>query len=354
MVNKMSATFILTRVLFMKDKMRKTGFLIVSFFLVVFIGIALCEIILRTTPYKIKDYWQPYNGINMEPVINVPDSVIGWRPKPGQYKVPNLGDPRYVFSYTLWPDGSRATAPVPNKSDRKIILLGCSLTQGWGIDDNKTFAWKLQENYPHAEIINLGVVGYSTYQSLLFLEEYLNKSHIKPAIVIYGFIGHHAERDVADINWLLSISHQAHRLTVRLPYCSLDEHHQLLFFSPKAYPRWFMDRTSFLVNLIKEAYLKWKNTACLKQKKDVARELILRMNKICQQQGAQLIVVNLQAGPFEKDYRGFLERSGIKSADCFSAKMNSPEFKIPIDGHPNAKANLLYAQCIEKILGQQE
>ena len=38
-------------------------------------------------------------------------------------------------------------------------------TQGWAIDDNETYPWKLQKRYPSLNVLNYGTGGYGSYQS---------------------------------------------------------------------------------------------------------------------------------------------------------------------------------------------
>ena len=55
------------------------------------------------------------------------------------------------------------------------MVLGCSFVQGWALSDEETFAWKLQERFVRARVLNFGTAGYGTTQSLLALERYLEE-----------------------------------------------------------------------------------------------------------------------------------------------------------------------------------
>jgi lysophospholipase L1-like esterase len=92
--------------------------------------------------------------------------VYGWTPRPS-------------FRYTL--AGSETTinrlgyrgreVPTARTGGRKrIVMLGDSITFGYGVRDGETFSAVLEALDPQLEVVNLGVQGYGTDQELLKLE----------------------------------------------------------------------------------------------------------------------------------------------------------------------------------------
>ena len=153
--------------------------------LVLVLTLGGAEIFLRICyPSSINWYWRPFVHTRDDPTVNTFDSVLGWRPLPGRYILPAYSSGSSDITMTIWPDGSRATAARRVSKERSLVAVGCSLTQGWAISDEETMFWKLQERHPQIEVVNLGVAGYSTYQSLLLLEEYLRKAKQNPSILI--------------------------------------------------------------------------------------------------------------------------------------------------------------------------
>lgn len=65
---------------------------------------------------------------------------------------------------------------------RRVLLLGDSLTFGTGVEDGETFATQLASLAPSLAPLNLGVSGYGTDQELLLLERY--GLSLDPAIVV--------------------------------------------------------------------------------------------------------------------------------------------------------------------------
>ncbi len=53
---------------------------------------------------------------------------------------------------------------------KRILLLGDSVTFGWGVEAEQTFGRRLEELFPSIETINAGVCGYNTVQQLRYLE----------------------------------------------------------------------------------------------------------------------------------------------------------------------------------------
>ena len=134
----------------------------------------------------------------------MPDPVLGWRNNPGVHPA----DEGAHEPMTILADGSRATG-TPAGAGTTVLIVGCSFAEGYGVRDDETFAWKLQQRFPQLRIRDFGVPGYGTYQSLVLLREAMAQG-IQPALVIYGFLPFHADRNV-----LTSSMHQT-ELRVRL------------------------------------------------------------------------------------------------------------------------------------------
>ena len=53
----------------------------------------------------------------------------------------------------------------------RVAILGDSYVFGHGVEEDETFAALLRQRWPHAEVGNFGVIGYSTDQELLLLRD---------------------------------------------------------------------------------------------------------------------------------------------------------------------------------------
>ncbi|MEE2751316.1 MAG: SGNH/GDSL hydrolase family protein [Myxococcota bacterium] len=73
----------------------------------------------------------------------------------------------------------------------RILLMGCSTTFGWGVEDAETYPARLQAlareaGYEKVEVINGGQPGYTSFQGLWFWEEVASK--YEADLVVLGFV----------------------------------------------------------------------------------------------------------------------------------------------------------------------
>jgi lysophospholipase L1-like esterase len=86
--------------------------------------------------------------------------------------------------------GPEAPSRKPEGSFR-IVVIGDSLTLGWGVADNETFSARLEQllrdHFPgqDLDVLNLGVGGYNTRQEVTFLTRKLRI--LRPDVVLLGF-----------------------------------------------------------------------------------------------------------------------------------------------------------------------
>jgi len=120
-------------------------------------------------------------------VIKEPDPDLIWKLKPGCRLFENESLNSYGFR---GPDFSKSKLP----NTFRIAMLGDSRTFGFGIEkQDRTFAAKLsrflnkQRTGVHYEVLNLGVIGYSSYQGRILSTTFVR--HLSPDLLIvwYGF-----------------------------------------------------------------------------------------------------------------------------------------------------------------------
>ncbi|HXT20998.1 MAG TPA: SGNH/GDSL hydrolase family protein [Thermoanaerobaculia bacterium] len=110
-----------------------------------------------------------------------PSADLGWRLRPGIHA--------RVFgeSRTLAPDGLFAvdSGQLRQPDQRRILLLGDSRTFGNGVPTAATFGEVLDRRLADAQVINLAVPGYSSYQGLAALRLYAPR--LRPDVVVFAF-----------------------------------------------------------------------------------------------------------------------------------------------------------------------
>jgi lysophospholipase L1-like esterase len=91
-------------------------------------------------------------------------------------------------------------APVPDEA--RVLILGDSVTLGWGVPAEATFAARLERELAArlgrpVRTINAGVSGYNTEQELAFLERHIES--MAPRMVVLVYVENDVERQIGDV-----------------------------------------------------------------------------------------------------------------------------------------------------------
>ena len=158
--------------------------------LIVLIGI---EVGLRLIGYKTLPVF--YKVISTPTGFIIPDSIIGYTFKEGQYKV-NLQN-NFVYHATYINNGERLNPVHCSKSNAKeIFIYGCSFFGGWGVDDSLVMSSYLQKNIPGMRVRNFAVPGHGLTTQYLLLKEQVKKK-TAPSIAVFEMASFHTKRNVA-------------------------------------------------------------------------------------------------------------------------------------------------------------
>jgi hypothetical protein len=333
-------------------KTRTIILLTATFLLGVGLAIGVSEVLLRAAGFKPWTY--SHKSVN-EPTMQEPDPVLGWKNIPGTYLVPPYHPSGHAIQFTLLEDGQRRTG-VNSTIDGKegFVFIGDSLTQGWAISDDETFAWKLQERFPIYKVLNYGTAGYGTYQSLLLLEQKLPRL-TRPKFVLYGFMDHHEVRNCAAGEWLQALASHARRGQVAVPFASVDaQSNSLVRYSPDHYVSWPFRQSFALVKVLESAYMKGKTISRCYRKRSLTEQILRQMKKTSETYGSTLVVVLLRMKNNTKaHYVNFLTRNNVRVFDCVYKISDSEKMKVPGEGHPNGRMNTLWAECISDMLKRE-
>ena len=312
------------------------------------ISLLAAEAILRFMGYE---PWilKPYAN---RPSIHKYDPVMGWTMKEGSFFLPPYHPSGTDIRSSFLKDGMRKShISQTDGGDRrqKFILVGGSFTQGWAISDNETFPWKLQESLPQIEFMNYAVAGYGTYQSLLTLERVLPTIR-NPKVVIYGFITHHEDRNLASANRMEALA-RASRKEVYVPFVTINNGHLVRQQALRS-SSWPLTEYSSTLTLLQKAFMKLKVMERQTDKQQVTEQLLIEMRKLCEQYQTSLFVIVL-SGTERKinHYMKFLENNNISAANCTYPL--TEDMRVKGEGHPNGKHNSKWATCIKKALIMQ-
>lgn len=115
---------------------------------------------------------------------------FGWEKRPNfsglmPNEVRTLAPAKYQREFDAEGFLSIDTEQVKDTRRKKILAIGDSNTFGWGVPTDMTFTEVLDDLLPDIDVINLGVIGYSSFQGYKVLETYFDR--FKPSLVVVSF-----------------------------------------------------------------------------------------------------------------------------------------------------------------------
>jgi hypothetical protein len=285
-----------------------------------------------------------------------PDPRLGWRNRPGVWKVDCLNNPM-----TILPNGLRKTCGQDRGSATgpRILILGDSWIMGFGLHDEETFASLLQKRFPSVRFLNCAVAGYGTYQSLLFLEDFLaeaKKSQDKQGVrVLYCFCSNHQERNVASYHWIRGLT-TYDRTHFTPPHILRDDAGHWRRYPAERHNMWSLADKSALVYLLQDRIIYQVTRDNGDQAIAATRHLMREMHQLCEHNGVPFEVV-LAFSPQQerKRYQAFCRSSAIPCVSCAPDVLwKDPEWFLHKGdykgGHPNERLHAYWAASIGEFL----
>ena len=282
------------------------------------------------------------------------DPILGWRARAGVYRS-HEGAHEVM---TLLPDGSRAVGPAPDDGPT-VLLVGCSFTQGYGVRDEETMAWKLQQRFPQLRFRNFGTSGYGTYQSLLLLRDLIETGHERPALVIYGFVPFHADRNV-----LTGTMVEAFRFfgggLLSPPRVAVRDG-RLVTFPPYVIEPWPLEEHSGLVSLLHKVEVHVRFAGRERYREQATNLLLSRMKELTDRISARLLVATLWDGGSEWRSSRQMMSAGMRAAGIEELDLTyrGPETRpeklfVQVQGHPSALVDAWWADTLGAWLRGQD
>jgi hypothetical protein len=276
-------------------------------------------------------------------------STLGYLTQPGEFRFIQPGS-AFTFKITHLSNGLRITHPLKTysgKDKKEIWIFGCSFTQGWTLNDEETYPWLLQEKFPDYEVVNFGVAGYSTVQSLLQLREALEKGK-RPALVIATYGSFHDMRNTLTRAWIKTLM-TFKGLGVSRPYMRLSRDKQLqLFYAPLEYHEVPFAHYSALANYLDETYNQSLESSY--HSHETSKAIIEEFYRLCKTNGIDFVVAGIYRDATTTEMLDYCTSKGMMTVDIsvdLSIKENT---NLPYDSHPSAIANRQYAQKLESFL----
>ncbi len=275
--------------------------------------------------------------------------TLGYSHIPGNFTVTKRTG--YSFKVTHLRNTLRITRPIDMsekfKKNEKIWIFGCSFTHGWSLNDEETYPWLLQRQFPRYDVVNFGVSGYGTIHSLLQFRDTLKTTTPKVAILSYA-TSHDARNTFSRIR-RKRVARVYNFGPLLQPYARLDKRGNLRYsFADIEYREFPMMRHMALAHFIEMKLNQFEHKRIRSQ--DVSRALIMEMATLAKEHEVDFVIAKISGGRAMLD---FAKKNGIPNVDI-SLNLDVPEnTNRPHDGHPSAIANQKYADKLGKFLRER-
>jgi len=314
----------------------------------IFFSLLIIELLLQLTGFKPWEYEK--TEINNQKIFKH-DYELGWISKQGVYELTINDSKKSKIKFQIENRGNRYTGSYNLEKD-KIIFVGGSFTQGWGVNDHDTFPYLIQKKLNNFHIYNFAQSGYGGLQSLILLAREINNLQ-STKLIIYGFIEHHEQRNTARSDWLkilLKYSKRGYEQIPKVPYASIDSKNELVYHKPVSYIKFPLRDKLASVVLLENFYMKQSTRHRKKNQKKVTKKIFIELNKIAKKNNSNFLIVNLNSSnaDSQKEYKNFLTSHNINYVDC--NLLLKKDLMVPNDFHPNAQAHFLYNECISKFI----
>ena len=140
--------------------------------------------------------------------LMIADRDLGYAARPGAsvtQKRYDGGRLTYDATYDIDARGRRRMPPYNGSSRDAVLLFGCSLTFGDGVNDGDAFPARLQDALgDRARVISFALAGYGTHQVLRQLETRREADAVRglhPIAVLYPAIPDHVHRAAGRSTW---------------------------------------------------------------------------------------------------------------------------------------------------------
>jgi len=334
----------------MLTRRKKIIFYLIFFTLFLLVFIPAAEILARVTGHR--PWVVNALRVKVEPGgrLYTTHPTLGYAPIPGQFKA--TIDDAYSFRFTNLSNSQRVTHPLntyPVQNGRnEIWILGDSITFGWSVNDEEAFPWLLQADLPNYEVVNFGVMGYGTLQSLIQLREAL-KLRNKPKVVILNYASWHDVRNtfVRARRKMLAIASSLG--PVNQPYARLTRDGKIEIVQETLQYREFpLMRYSALSNMLEETYDKYEERHVDSHK--VTKAIMKEIARLCRAEGIEVVVAGLTSDATTSDMLAYAQSEGMKTLSMFVDLSIKENNNLPFDSHPSAAAHRQYAQLLKPYL----
>jgi hypothetical protein len=248
-----------------------------------------------------------------------------------------------------------------------VWLFGDSWTQGQGVSDQDTYAWKLNSLNPSLFVENFGTAGYSTFQAFLLLKRVLRERPTPPKLVILGFNPFMAARDLKFWSTDTQLKDEEAGVYVRPPFVVLRKNGDVAISPMWLTNPWSGETHLALISTLHNAATRlWQafNTGeilslnNLEKGRVTSIKIMKSIKEAVEDNGARFLVVYLCSGE-SPDWQPFRDQVKMEKIEAINCSIPDDNYNAYLNGgqpgmHPGPKGTDLFAQCIQSWLTREK
>lgn len=238
-----------------------------------------------------------------------------------------------------------------NETNKNLIgYFGCSITYGYGLNNEETYANKFFEQNKEYDYLNFAVPGYSAYQSLIKLKQKIKNTKFKK--VVLGIHRDLERRNTCAVSWTKIINN-----FWAIPFMINIFNINFEFKPKKRFDFKFFKLR--VVNLLTEVFniFIFSLGSIKKIQKNTMKEILINFKKICDENKIELIVLCLEE--YNEIYE-FLNRNSF-NWNTTNINLNETNEKgefiwqlMPWDNHPNKDANNIFSEKLNEVIHSKQ
>ena len=287
------------------------------------------------------------NILNKTIHVKNKNTNLGFQPLTGVQNHKLYKNNQLVFDkfYKILPNNYRFTPSINNfKKKQKINFFGGSITFGWGLNDDETLPFFMQQYYLNSQINNYAISGYGAHQAYTQITQLEN---LIGNINIFVTFKNHIPRSSCKRDFSLGSPRyflNGNKKIVRKGYCGS------INFGKFRLPDIFFKtiKKSEIKILIDKIY--FRKSLFDNESLNLYLALIHEMKLHLDKKGKKFIVGYISDNEkLDNEIIDFFKKNNINFFDISLDRNNIDNF-ILNDGHPSKKANLKRAEILYKRL----
>ena len=230
-------------------------------------------------------------------------------------------------------------------------MFGDSITYGWSVNDEESYAWLLHEKLPEYRVVNFGVGGYGTVHALIQLREALSQQQ-PPQLAIVTYASWHDPRNTFIRTRRKMVLPSSHLGPLHQPYAQLTMDGKIEIVNDSLTYREFpLMRYSAFMHAVEETYNSYEERHA--RSHEITRLLFKEIIDLCKAKAIPVIIASVTSDPLTTDLLNYCASQGAKTIDISVDLAIKENNNLPFDSHPSAAAHRQYAEKLASFLRQQ-